>query len=171
VYVELQAEAAGLLASEGIDAAEHSFSRSADMRYVGQEYSVNVEVGGTVDLAEIDESFHDAHRIRYGHSTPGAPVEFVNLRLAGFGLIAAEAAPFQAPAEELEPVAGRRQAVFDGEPVETAVLHRDRLRPGASFDGPVVVEEQSSTTVVPPGSTMTVDDLGNLLITTTNGRP
>jgi hypothetical protein len=33
-----------------------------------------------------------------------------------------------------------------------------------------VIEEQSSTTVVPPGCTMTVDGLGNLLITTTNGR-
>jgi len=167
----LQAEAAELLASEGIEAADHSFTRSADMRYVGQEYSVNVDVGGTIALDEIDESFHDAHRIRYGHSTPDAPVEFVNLRLAGFGLIAADAAPFRAPDGDDELVAGRRQAVFDGEAVETAVLHRDRLRPGASFEGPVVVEEESSTTVVPPGSTMTVDDLGNLLITTTNGRP
>jgi hypothetical protein len=34
----------------------------------------------------------------------------------------------------------------------------------------LVVEEQSSTTVVPPDFTMTVDALGNLLITTTNGR-
>jgi N-methylhydantoinase A len=169
VYEDLQAEGAALLASEGIESADHTFARSADMRYVGQEYSVNVEVGGIVDLDGIDESFHDAHRVRYGHATPGAPVEFVNLRLAGFGLIAAETAPFQAPVEELEPVVGRRQAVFDGEAVETAVLHRDRLRPGATFEGPVVVEEQSSTTVVPPGSTMTVDDLGNLLITT-NGR-
>jgi hypothetical protein len=33
-----------------------------------------------------------------------------------------------------------------------------------------VIEEESSTTVVPPGHTMSVDPLGNLLITTTNGR-
>ena len=50
------------------------------------------------------------------------------------------------------------------------MLHRDRLRPGDHFSGPLVIEEQSSTTVVPPDCTMTVDDLGNLLITTTNGR-
>jgi N-methylhydantoinase A len=55
--------------------------------------------------------------------------------------------------------------VFDGEPVDAAVLHRDRLRPGETYDGPAVVEEQSATTVVPPGSTMTVDDHGNLVIT------
>jgi N-methylhydantoinase A len=169
-YVELQADAIELLASEGIGAAEHYFARSADMRYVGQEYTVNVGVVSNVDLAEVEESFHDAHRIRYGHSTPGAPVEFVNLRLAGFGRIAGDTAPFQEPEEGLDPLAGRREAVFDGETTQTTVLHRDRLRSGDSFGGPVVVEEQSSTTVVPPGSTMTVDDLGNLIITATNGR-
>ena len=38
-------------------------------------------------LEEIDASFHEAHRVRYGHSTPGAPVEFVNLRIAAMGRI------------------------------------------------------------------------------------
>jgi N-methylhydantoinase A len=170
VLVELQEEARGLLASEGIEEDDHYFARSADMRYVGQEYTVHVPIGGDVDLPGLDASFHEAHRIRYGHSTPGAPVEFVNLRLAGFGRIAGDAAPFRAPSESLDPVAGTRQATFAGAVVETNVLHRDRLRPGDVFAGPLVIEEQSSTTVVPPGCTMTVDGLGNLLITTTNGR-
>jgi N-methylhydantoinase A len=170
VFVELQGEAADLLASETIGEADQYFARSADMRYVGQEYTVNVPIGGNVDLAKIEESFHDGHRVRYGHSTPGAPVEFVNLRLAGFGRIAGEAAPFRTPADKLDSVAGTRRATFDGASLDTAVHHRDRLRPGAEFAGPVVIEEQSSTTVVPPGHSMKVDELGNLLITTTNGR-
>jgi N-methylhydantoinase A len=170
VLVELQGEAAELLASEGIAAGDHYFARSADMRYVGQEYTVNVQIGGDIDLATLDESFHDAHRVRYGHSTPGAPVEFVNLRLAGFGRIAGDAAPFRATSDELDPIAGMRRATFEGAAADTAVLHRDRLRPGAEFAGPLVIEEESSTTVVPPGHTMSVDPLGNLLITTTNGR-
>jgi N-methylhydantoinase A len=165
VLVELAHEAAELLRTEGLDDADHYFGRSADMRYVGQEYTVNVPIPDSVDLTAVDESFHDAHRVRYGHSTPGAPVEFVNLRLAGFGRIAGGAAPFRSPDGELDPVAGTRDAVFDGVTAPTTVLHRDRLRPGASFDGPVVVEEQSSTTVVPPGYLMSVDRLGNLLIT------
>jgi N-methylhydantoinase A len=170
VLVELQCEAAELLASEGIGAGDHYFARSADMRYVGQEYTVNVQIGSDVDLTTVGESFHDAHRARYGHSTPGAPVEFVNLRLAGFGRIAGDAAPSRATSDELDPVAGVRSATFDGARFDTAVLHRDRLRPGAEFAGPLVIEEQSSTTVVPPSHSMSVDALGNLLITTTNGR-
>jgi N-methylhydantoinase A len=169
VFVELQAEAAELLASEAIDDADHFFVRTADMRYVGQEYTVNVAIGGDVDVGAVGDAFHGAHRVRYGHSTPGAPVEFVNLRVAGFGRIAGEIAPFRAPDAGADPVVGRRRAIFDLEGMTSIVLHRDRLRPGATYDGPAVVEEQSATTVVPPGSTMTVDEHGNLLITATNG--
>jgi N-methylhydantoinase A len=170
VLAELLAEAAASLADEGIGADDHYFARSADMRYVGQEYTVNVPVNGTVDLGVVDTAFHDSHRVRYGHSTPGAPVEFVNLRVAGFGSVAATATPFRPPGEAVDPVAHQRRAVFDGVEEEAVVLHRDRLRPGDAYEGPVVVEEQSSTTVVPRGHTMGIDDLGNLLITATNGR-
>ena len=90
VLAELLAEAAASLAGEGIGVDDHYFARSADMRYVGQEYTVNVPVNGTVDLSVVDSAFHDSHRVRYGHSTPGAPVEFVNLRVAGFGSVAGD---------------------------------------------------------------------------------
>jgi N-methylhydantoinase A len=170
IYAELHGEAADLLRGEGIGTGDHYFARSADMRYVGQEYSVNVPISGDVDLRTVDASFHDAHRVRYGHATPGAAVEFVNLRLAGFGRIAGGAAPFRAPAADLDPFAAKRRAVFEGASFDTDVLHRDRLRAGAAFRGPLVVEEQSSTTVVPPGYALAVDDLGNLLITTNGSR-
>jgi N-methylhydantoinase A len=170
VLAELLGEATNSLAAEGIGADDHYFARTADMRYVGQEYTVNVPVNGTVDLRAVDAAFHESHRVRYGHSTPGAPVEFVNLRVAGFGSVAASATPFRPPDEALDPVAHPRRAVFDGVEQDAVVLHRDRLRPGDAYEGPVVVEEQSSTTVVPPGHTMTIDDLGNLLVTATNGR-
>src|SRR6185437_13875968 len=122
VFLELAREAAELLRAEGLDDADHYFARSADMRYVGQEYTVNVPIPETVDLTAIDESFHDAHRVRYGHSTPGAPVEFVNLRLAGFGRIAGSAAPFRPPDDELDPVAGTLDAIFAGAALETLLI-------------------------------------------------
>jgi len=81
VLDELEEEGAALLERESIGPEERYSARSADMRYVGQEYTVNVPLGREISLVEIDGAFHDAHRVRYGHSTPGAPVEFVNLRL------------------------------------------------------------------------------------------
>ncbi len=160
----LQAEGAELLEHEGIGVGEQYFARSADMRYVGQEYTVNVPVDGRIDLEVVDGSFHDAHRVRYGHSTPGAPVEFVNLRLAALGRIAAQAAPVRAQTDGGDPSLGVRSVVFDGEARETAVFVRDRIAPGSRYEGPVVIEEESSTTIVPPGYSTTVDEFGNLVV-------
>ncbi len=164
VYRELEREGGALLAEQDVDPADTYFVRSADMRYVGQEYSVNVPVGDEIDLGEIEDVFHEAHRVRYGHSTPGAPVEFVNLRLAALGRIASEAVPFQPAEDGRDAVLTRRQVTFDGEPHETLVLLRSRLAPGSSHDGPLVIEEETATTVVPPAYTARIDEVGNLVI-------
>jgi N-methylhydantoinase A len=161
----LEEEGTGLLEDEGIGVDDRYFARSADMRYVGQEYTVNLSIPAEISLDEIDRSFHDAHRVRYGHSTPGAPVEFVNLRVAAMGRIASATPAYQPPAGEEDPLIGRRNVVFDGRPQETPVLLRQHLRSGTTHEGPVVIEEESSTTVVPPGRTAALDGLGNLVIT------
>ena len=114
---------AELLAAEGIGAGDHYFARSADMRYVGQEYTVNVPLGGDVDSDEIDASFHDAHRVRYGHSTPGAPVEFVNLRLAGYGPDRGRRGAVPRAERELEPAARAAAGRLRRRALETPVLH------------------------------------------------
>ena len=161
----LEAEGAALLEAEGIGPDERYFARSADMRYVGQEYTVNVPLGPSISLAEIDGVFHDAHRVRYGHSTPGAPVEFVNLRLAAMGRIAIAASPYHAAPAEADPFLGTRTVVFAGAEHETQVLLRDHLPFGSRHEGPLVIEEQSSTTLVPPGHVATLDEYGNIVIT------
>jgi N-methylhydantoinase A len=163
-FAELEEEGSALLEHEGIGAADRYTARSADMRYVGQEYTVNVNIGAGAELEQIENEFHEAHRIRHGHSTPGAPVEFVNLRLAALGRIGTHEAPYQPPPDGGDPILGRRGVVFAGEKIETTVLLRDHLRPGATHEGPLVIEEQSSTAVVPPGYTVEVDELGNLVV-------
>ncbi len=129
VYEELAAEGAELLARGGGRESRpllrahggHALRRSG----VLGERAVRRH---GVDLGAIDAAFHDAHRVRYGHSTPGAPVEFVNLRLAAFGRIADGAAPFQAPDDDVDPRSSTPgPAIFGGEPHETSLVLRDRL--------------------------------------------
>jgi N-methylhydantoinase A len=164
-FAELEAEGGELLEQEHVAPGERYFARTADMRYVGQEYSVSVAIpGGAIDLEAIDAAFHDAHNTRYGHSTPGAPAEFVNLRLAAFGRIAAGTPPFQAPAGGAAARVGSAPAVFAGESHDTALLRREALTPEAVIDGPAVIGEQGSTTVVPPGYRATMDGDGNLVL-------
>jgi N-methylhydantoinase A len=165
VYDQLQEE--GVVALEGEEVARDDmyFVRSADMRYVGQEYTVNVTVGDAIDVREIEDSFHRAHDTRYGHSTPGAPVEFVNLRLAALGRLERRVLPYTPEAHGDDPVTGRRQAIFDGAAYDTPVLWRDWVKLGAEYAGPLVIEEDSATTIVPPGHHVRLDEWGNIIIT------
>jgi N-methylhydantoinase A len=164
VYVLLEGQGREILHGEGMSDEQIHFLRTADMRYVGQEYFVNVGVDGATALTGISQSFHEAHRTRYGHATPDAPVEFVNLRVAAVGGLDREAVGFTAPEKGEDPVMGVRDAIFDGRAQATTILLRSRLGPGAGYSGPLVVEEDTATTVVPPGYRILVDPLGNMWI-------
>jgi N-methylhydantoinase A len=165
VYRALEAQGVEILAAESLPADRVYVARTADMRYVGQEYSVSIPIGSEIDPAAIERSFHDAHRTRYGHSTPEAPCEFVNLRLAAMGRLDREMYGVRPPVVGERPEAGRRRVVFDGEELDTAVLRRDRLAVDTSHAGPAIIEEETATTVLPPGYEAEVDPLGNLVIT------
>jgi N-methylhydantoinase A len=165
VYRHLEEQGQAVLLTEGVSPDDMYYLRSADMRYIGQEYWVNVSVGEDVNLEAIENTFHEAHRVRYGHSTPGAPVEFVNLRVAALGRLKRGVVGFQAPQAGEDPVTGTRQVVFEGRPHDTTILLRRPLAPGAQYRGPLVVEEDTATSVIPPGYAMRVDDLGNLIVT------
>jgi N-methylhydantoinase A len=170
IYAKLEDEAREVLKDEGVPGSQMELLRTADMRYVGQEYFVNVELpqnGRLTEemLDELTDRFHAAYKMRYGHSTPGAPIEFVNLRVAALGELERDVAGFKPPAEDEAPPEDIRDVVFEGERVPTKIFRRDRLPAGAQVAGPIVIEEDTATTVVPPGWSARVDEFGNVIIT------
>jgi N-methylhydantoinase A len=50
---------------------------------------------------------------------------------------------------------------------ETPIYRRESLPRGAEFIGPAIVEQLDATTVIEPGDSVTVDALGNLIVTLT----
>lgn len=165
VYDELEEEGARDLAAEGVEKQAMYYTYSADMRYIGQEYTVNVPIERPINIERIVESFHGGHKTRYGHSTPGAPVEFVNLRLAAHGRLERKEAFFEITEEADDPQIDVRRAIFDGTPQETPVLWRNYIPHGARYEGPLIIEEESATTVVPPDNHVRIDEIGNILLT------
>jgi N-methylhydantoinase A len=164
-YNELEAEGKDAVLAEGVEEKDISYQRSADMRYTGQEYTINVPVADDIDIEQVIENFHDAHRRRYGHSSPGAPVEFVNVRVAAIGAVGKFSSPAAIGATDHDNVIlGERNATFDGVAHMTPVVARDRLGTDYTIDGPVIIEEQSATTIVPPGWQVKVDEQGNILL-------
>jgi N-methylhydantoinase A len=144
-----------------------SLQRLVDMRYLGQWRSLTVPVSGPVDLQEAVDRFHAEHERAYNYRRDDAPVEIYRLSLRAIGVTPKPElakrgltpdAPF-APIDE-------RQVLFDegDDRLATPVYHRDDLPPGASFDGPAVIDQLDSTTLVPPGTRATVDAWLNIRI-------
>jgi len=151
-YRELEALAAR-------DLVEPSLERLADLRYRGQSFELTVAFSG---LDELEARFHVEHSQRYGYRMDGEPVELVSLRL-----IATRAVP--KPELRAEPATAsgarrRRRVNIDGDWHEVEIVAGERLGPGATVTGPVVVEHPESTIVVRPGWRGAVDDTGSLAL-------
>jgi len=164
-YTTLESEGRESVSKEGIAEKDISYQRSADMRYTGQEYTINVPVLAATDLATTKSNFHAAYQLRYGHSNPVALVEFVNLRVAALGAVKkfAQSNSMSRTNDDIKDL-GERNAVFNGVAYKTPILSRDRLAAGFSSNGPVIIEEHSATTVVPPDWLVEVDAQGNILM-------
>ena len=69
-----------------------------------------------------------------------------------------------------EAVRTRRPVWFDGGWVDdTPVYRREHLPRSAAFDGPAIIEQLACTTVVKPGNRVTMDAIGNLIVTVRPG--
>lgn len=147
------------LMSDGFDEADISYSRSVEMRYVGQIHECNVEIHpGKIcreKVAAILDDFHKRHEELYTYSEPHNPVELVNIESTMVGHVAKPA--FQSivakggTAEDA--LIGYRPALFDSEGhwIDTAVYSGEKLDLGIEITGPAVVEEPTTNIVVRPG--------------------
>lgn len=164
----LRAEAADWFVEEAIDEAQRGLRLSFDMRYVGQNYELNValdDVPERFDDADLRQRFFTAHEMNYGYFNPDDPVEIVNFRLTARGRLPrpeqADMAEIDAPAVPV----GQRAVFFEAEgAVEAALYDRDSLRPGQTIEGPAVIDQLDSTTLVYPGDTARVDRAYNIII-------
>jgi N-methylhydantoinase A len=140
------------------------------MRYHGQAYEVNVPAPAGLDLAGLVGRFHIEHRRSYGQADEREPVELVNFRVTGIGVVAkAHLAPRPGGSERPVPK-GERAAYFGQETGwrRCPVFERDALGAGAELAGPALVEEPGATIVLYPGHRAVADPLGNLLVTVTS---
>ena len=157
-FAELEARGAADFSTENLTGTS---IRSADLRYAGQGYELNVPAN-----ASMVESFHSAHRQRYGYADEKRKVEVVNVRVR----MVATSAQFELPRRPLagadcdNAIMKNKRVMFDSEWLDTAVFQRASLDPGNRFEGPAMVHEYSATTIVPPGCRAEIDPYSNILI-------
>jgi N-methylhydantoinase A len=171
LYAKMEKQGADDLARSRAMTADIVIQRGADMRYVGQEHAVTVdlplELFKSGDRAGIKSRFDAVHKTRYGYSAPKEKAEIVSLRSATIGLMRKPAMePLgKAAANPDQAFRGRRPVYFASTGmVDTPTYDRALLKAGNRIEGPALVEEHASTTVVHPKDVLTVDDFGNLHI-------
>lgn len=163
-FNKLKDEAITLLKSENVNESDMSFSLTADMRYIGQEYYVNVDINEPFDLNEINNSFHKTYEKQYGHSTPEGPSEFINLRLIATGKIKKTDSVKSIEVDKTIKDS-KRKIIFNQKEYETKIYARQNIKINESFQGPAVIEESTATTVIPPNYSIVKDEFGNIIIT------
>ncbi|MEM6740605.1 MAG: hydantoinase/oxoprolinase family protein [Pseudomonadota bacterium] len=163
------------LRDEGAADAEGTLILSLDMRYVGQNYELPVEVGRGARLPplgsaeDLAAAFFAAHEKSYGHHDPAAPVEVVNLRLRAVLPLAGAAVAPVSPTGAASPI-GTQPVWFDARGAqETPVWERAVLPAGHELSGPAIVAQFDATTLVPPDARLRVDDALNLVMEMTDG--
>jgi N-methylhydantoinase A len=142
------------------------FERSADLRYRGQGFELNIAFSPTL----VDE-FHREYHFRYGYSHPDREVELVTLRLRArikTGEVSATMVSTQSsPGSKME----KRRVWSAGRWMATSLYARGDSRLRQKLRGPAIIAEYSATTFVPSGSAFLADSAGNLLIESAKKRP
>jgi N-methylhydantoinase A len=141
--------------------------RSAQLRYAGQEHTLEVSLpDGEVDdglVARLRSAFDRASEEAYAFSLD-QPVQLVAARVT----VSAPATPFEWRVEEPVPdhdLPPREVDLDEHGGVRTVpAVYRGALEPGVPLAGPCVIEESASTTLVLPGQAVTRDAMGNLVI-------
>lgn len=171
VYIGLETE--GYREIEKASAATERIlvSRGADMRYVGQEHSVTVDLPSHLfaneNRAGIKKRFDEVHNLRYGTCAPQERSEIVSLRVTVTGMLEKPLLKSIVSGDEKPPKGahtGTKPVRFGSELLKTDTWDRTQLLAKNFIIGPALIEEHASTTVLHPGDTLTVDDFGNLNI-------
>jgi N-methylhydantoinase A len=172
-FKDLEAQGRAQLSACGIG-ADASIRRSADMRFAGQGYEINVTLpDGPYRAGDVDrlaQAFFDAYAATYGDRAFDRkdPVEIVHFRITASSPV---------PAFKLEnavadgsdgahALKGSRRVYFPETSgfTDCLVYDRYRLRSGDTFPGPAIVEERESTVVILPDSRARVDRDGNIVV-------
>ncbi len=177
-FREMEEEGVRQLREEKVPEETMEITWSADLRYEGQSWELNVAIErrpaglAREDIEAVARDFHSLHYQVYSYSEPGENVEFVNLRVRVKGrsprlrFPSVERGPFLLESGWKE----KRDVYFAETGWEIVpVYEREELPVGSRILGPALVEETISTALIPPGFQGSIDRFRNIVIDLARG--
>ena len=168
LFSPLEAKVRAALQQQKAPYKDIKINRRLELRYFGQEHSLEVKVDGVHSIEVVRRSFDELHLKRFGHKLKDS-VELVNLRARGIGRL-------EKPqlrrlrtkrGHKPMPVEKRKAYCLLTDKVKTfSVYDRSGLFPNDVLNGPAIIDEGVTRTVLHTGQKLSIDEFGNLLIKT-----
>lgn len=167
VMSQLVTDALGNLKQQGYDSGL-SVTRTLELRYLGQNYELEVPVAfDTFDADTVGTAwaaFHDQHKARFGFNIPREVIEVITFKVTAVSARETPELPILAKNDRPAEPTARRQVHYEDGPLDTAIFDRATLGDGDVIAGPALIEEPASVTVLRPDQNLTVDRFGNMII-------
>jgi len=171
-FYEMYRKSNETLEEEGIPLSDRYFSKSVDMRYVGQFHEVEVPIPADLpvtekDVTEMVDLFHDRHEILYAYRDV-VETEIINLKVVAFGRRVKPKIMEQpyAGKDSSSALKGRRGVFFEemGQFIPTPIYDGEKTKHGNEITGPAIIEERTTTIVVPPEFKIRVGKYGDYIM-------
>ena len=171
LFKDMEKEGAAVLQKAGTT-EKITYDRLIDMRFVGQGAETNVSVPDRdftqMTVEEIRQLFDQKYQVLYGRTYTESPAEFVSFKVrASLPQRILKLPEIDKKVTSLEDaIKGQRLAYspIAKDFIPYKVYDHYSLFPGATFDGPAIIEERESTAIVGEDTSISVDEYGFLWI-------
>lgn len=169
MFNDLESKAFDWFEEENVEQNCRRLKYSLDMRYIGQNYEIEVEFerGKITNVTELERAFNTEYKKLYS-TYYDAPIQIVNFNLSAIGgidLPKIKKSSLQGT-DSAKAVIGKREVYFDEDhAVNCEVYGRELLNPGNKIIGPAIIEQMDTTTIILPEQEGTIDEYFNLIIT------
>ncbi|MEZ5880994.1 MAG: hydantoinase/oxoprolinase family protein [Nitratireductor sp.] len=154
------------LQEAGIDPGQVEYTFAADLRYLGQQSELTIELPGDPrrhrDACEMRQRFETEYESQYGLKLNDMAVELVGWRVTARGAVPDRAAA-TALARGESPAPRYRMVHFRSGARDVPVYDRSELTLGTEIEGPLIVEERETTIFIQPGWTASLHENGSII--------
>jgi len=165
-------ESSEALREAGIREEDLQFSFAVDMRYLGQQSELRIDLPGDPrearDAAAIRALYEKEYEAQYGLKLDDIAIEVVNWRVTGSGR-KPERATAAAGDGSGAATSHTRTVHIHGEPCEVPVYQRKALTMADRVEGPAIIEERETTIFILEGWTLGLHETGSLVATKAKG--